>query len=139
MEYNRAFLDQINSNPLYTAMGIQVEDVKNGNARSSLRPKPEICWPFPQQPHGGVLFTLMDTTMAWAIVSQLDSGYNCTTVHLDIQFILPARGDLFTCIAWTTHRTGRMSFVRADVHDPHKNLLASGQATFRVIQMDLFK
>jgi uncharacterized protein (TIGR00369 family) len=139
MEFNQAFFDKINANALYCALGIRVEHVSNGRARSSLKPEFQICWPFADQPHGGVLFTLMDTTMAWAIMSQLDDGYNCTTIHLDIQFILPAKGALFTCTAWNTHRTGRLSFVRGDIHDSQQRLLASGQATFRIVKLDLFR
>ncbi len=131
------FIDQINKNTLYATLGIRIEEVKDGKAHSLLKPKSQVCWPFPAQPHGGILFTLMDTTMAWAVMSQLESGYTCTTVQLDIQFVSPAKADHFTCYAWNTHRTGRMSFVRADIHNPQKQLLASGQATFRIIQKDL--
>jgi acyl-coenzyme A thioesterase PaaI-like protein len=63
---------------------------------------------------GGVLFTLMDTTMAWAAWSQLDEGYNCATVNLDIHYTLPAKSDSFLCTAWNTHKTKRISFMRAD-------------------------
>jgi uncharacterized protein (TIGR00369 family) len=139
VQFDQAFINQVNQNPLYTVLGIQVEEVKTGHAHAVLRPKPDVCWPFPKQPHGGILFTLMDTTMAWAVISQLDSGYNCTTVHMGVQYTAPATTDHFICHAWTTHRTGRMSYVRADIHNPHKQLLATAQATFRIIRSDLFK
>ncbi len=137
MKITATYLDRMNANSLYNTLGIRVEDAQNGKAKARLTPRVEICWPFAGQPHGGVLFTFMDTTMAWAVMSQLESGYTCTTVQLDIQFVSPAKADHFTCYAWNTHRTGRMSFVRADIHNPQKQLLASGQATFRIIQKDL--
>ena len=137
MQVTEKLLSQMNANSLYHTLGIRVEEAMRGKARARLTPKSDICWPFPGQPHGGILFTLMDTTMAWAVLSQLDSGYNCATVNLNIHYTMPAKGDVFMCTAYTTHQTGRFSFVRADIHDVHGQLLAMGQAAFRIIQMEL--
>ena len=139
MQITTAILDQMNTNSLYQAVGIQIESAGGGKAQSRLQTNPDLCWPFPQQPHGGVLFTLMDTTMAWAVLSQLDSGLNCTTVNLDIHYTLPAKGKFFVCSAWSTHKTGRTSFVRADIHNSKNELVSMGQATFRIIPVDLPK
>ena len=137
MKITATRLSRMNDNSLYHTIGIRVEDAQNGKAKARLAPNARICWPFPGQPHGGVLFTFMDTTMAWAVLSQLDSGYNCTTVNLDIHYTLPAKGKSFTCSAWSTHQTGRSSFVRADIYDAAGQLVAMGQATFRIIQTEL--
>jgi len=139
MNITKAVLDQMNRNPLYHVMGIQVQEAHAGKARGQLQPKSAICWPFPQQPHGGVLFTLMDTTMAWAVWSQLDDGYNCATVNLDIHYTLPAKSDSFLCTAWSTHKTKRISFLRADIQNSKGQLVAMGQGTFRTIPADLLK
>ncbi|MGD2186178.1 MAG: PaaI family thioesterase [Desulfobacterales bacterium] len=139
MEITAAIMDQINTNSLYNAFGIKIEKAGDGKATSRLKPNSELCWPFAEQPHGGVLFTLMDTTMAWAVWSQLDSGFNCTTINLDIHYTMPAKGGFFACSAWSTHKTGRTNFVRADIHDRDDQLVAMGQATFRIIPIDLLK
>ncbi len=139
MEITATILDQLNVNSLYQAIGIQIEAAEDGKARSRLIPKPALCWPFPEQPHGGVLFTLIDTTMAWAIWSQLESGFNCTTINIDIHYTRPAKSDAFVCTAWSTHKTGRSSFVRADIHNSNGELVAMGQGTFRIIPVDLLK
>ncbi|MGD9076635.1 MAG: PaaI family thioesterase [Desulfobacteraceae bacterium] len=139
MEITKELLDQMNDNGVYETMGIRIEKANDGKAHSHLRPAPELCWPFPGQPHGGVLFTLMDATMAWAVLSQVDSGQNCATISTDIQYTNPARGDRFTCVAWTTHRTGRLGFVRAEISDAKGQLVAMGQATFRIMNMDLVR
>jgi uncharacterized protein (TIGR00369 family) len=131
------FLDRINQNPLYQTLGIRIAEADGGKARSHLEPQVRVCWPFYGQPHGGVLFTLMDTTMAWAIQSRLDPGYSCTTVNLDIQYTLPAKGQRFDCEAWITHRSGRLNFIRAEIRGSQGELLAMGQATFRTIQSDV--
>ena len=137
MEISTAILDKLNTNSLYQTLGIRIEAAEGGKARSRLISQPALCWPFPEQPHGGVLFTLIDTTMAWAIWSQLDPGFNSTTVNIDIHYIRPAKSDVFVCTAWSTHKTGRSSFVRADIHNPNGELIAMGQGTFRIISVDL--
>ena len=139
MEITTNILDEMNANSLYRTIGIQVEWAGDGKARSRLDPKPALCWPFDGQPHGGVLFTLMDTTMAWAVWSQLEAGFNCATINIDIHYIKPAKSDLFVCTAWSTHKTGRSSFVRADIHDSNGELVSMGQGTFRIITLDLLK
>lgn len=139
MKITTAILDQMNANSLYQTLGIQIEEASAGRARSRLKPEPAVCWPFPKQPHGGVLFTLIDTTMAWAVWSRLAAGYNCTTINIDIHYIQPAKNDGFVCSAWCTHKTGRSAFVRADIHDSQDQLVAMGQGTFRIIPVDLLK
>jgi uncharacterized protein (TIGR00369 family) len=136
MELSKSLLDRMNDNPLYRSLGIRLEEAAEGRARSCLTPKAEVCWPFPDQPHGGILFTLMDTTMAWAVQSLLESGLACTTVDLHIQYLAPAKGGHLFCRAWTTRQTKRLAFVRADILDSGDHPLASGQATFRIMKMD---
>lgn len=135
MRIENDVIERMNTNPLYQTVGIALSFAQDGEAIATLKPRPDICWPFENQPHGGMLFTLMDTTMAWAIQSKLESGFSCTTIDLSIRYILPARGDTFSCKAQTIHQTGRLSFVCADITDDQDNVIASGQATFRIIKM----
>ncbi len=133
MEFNREIIQQVNQNPLYRAMGINIASADGGIVTSTLEPAPEMCWPFPGQPHGGVLFTLMDTTMAWAAISGQDEGGSCTTIHLDIQYSRPARGDRFFCRAEVVSQTKRTSFISAVITDIDESVLAMGQGTYRIL------
>jgi len=130
MHIDKETLSSVNANPLYQATGIRVEEASEGKARCRLEPTHMDCWPTAGQPHGGILFTLMDTTMAWAVISKLDPGANCATVQSDIHYMKPASGTLFFCSARVTHQSKRLSFVQAEIHDSNDNLLSSGQATF---------
>lgn len=137
MLFTEQTISQVNDNSLYNMLGIRMEKASEGRARSRLEPNPEACWPFPGQPHGGILFTLMDTTMAWAVLSQLTSEHSCSTINLDIHYTRPAKGNLFYCTAETSHQTTRYSFVRAEIHDADGKLMALGQATFAIIEMEI--
>lgn len=136
MQITRDVIERMNANALYRTVGIELIEAADGEALSVLVPRPETCWPFPQQPHGGMLFTQMDTTMAWAVQSALQSGLSCTTVDLNIHYILPARGGRFSCRARVVHQTGRLSFVRAEITAGDDRIISAGQAAFRIIKMD---
>ena len=137
MEFSSEEMSRLNSNSLYQALGIVVEEAKGGKARSNLRPVSAFCWPFEGQPHGGVLFTLMDTTIAWAGLTKLEWGHNCATINLDIQYTKRAGGDILTCQAWITHQATRIIYVRADILDEEGQLVATGQGTFKAIKAPL--
>ncbi len=130
MEIGKQFLDQVNENPLYTLLGIRIDTVENGTVRSSLKAAPGTCWPVDGQPHGGVLFTLMDTTMAWAAIVQPEV-MDVTTVHLDIQYLRAARNGPWSCEARAVHRTSRTCFLRAEIRDSTGEPVAMGQGTYR--------
>jgi uncharacterized protein (TIGR00369 family) len=138
VEITAEFLKLLNRNSLYETLGIRIESAGGGRALARLEPRPEVCWPFAGQPHGGILFTVADTTMACAVLSELEVGQNCTTIDLNLHYTAPAKGAYFLCRAQTAHRTGRLSFVRAEILDPHARVLALGQAVFRIIKMDNF-
>ena len=69
-----SYLERLNAGPLYRAIGITMERAADGRARSSMAPAEALCWPFPGQPHGGILFTQMDTTMAIAVLAAVERG-----------------------------------------------------------------
>ncbi|RJX33844.1 MAG: PaaI family thioesterase [Desulfarculus sp.] len=133
MDFSREELAGLNNNSLYHALGIEVLEAAGGRARGILRPEPAGCWPFNGQPHGGVLFTLMDTTMAWAVISLLERGKSCATVSMEVQYTQRALGGEFICEAWTTFQTGRLVYTRADVKNQEGGLIATSQAAFRVV------
>jgi uncharacterized protein (TIGR00369 family) len=133
MKYPPESIARFNANPLYRAIGIRLDEVADGSARATLDPTADVCWPTPGQPHGGILFTTMDTTMAFAALSTASHDSGCATVDCNIQYPAPARHGPFACRAATTHRTGRTVFVRAEIVDARGALVAIGQATFRII------
>jgi len=134
LDYDEAHVARLNDNPLYRALGIRVERVAGGAARATLSPTVAACWPMPKQPHGGVLFTLVDTTTAWAAMSHGDEGDGCVTVDCSIQYPAPARDGPFVCVATTTRRSGRTVFMRAEVLDANSVPVALAQATFRLLK-----
>ena len=133
MEITPQFVAKINKNSLYTLLGIRIEKAESGRAESRLDANPHVCWPVPGQPHGGILFTLMDTTMGWAALAS-EGIQDGVTIHLDIHYVNPARGEPLTCVAWVIHRTGRTCFMQAEIRGSDGALVATGQSTYRVFK-----
>ena len=74
MIFSATRISELNVNPFYKAVGIRLESVADGAAQSVLQPGPDMCWPTAGRPHGGVLFTVLDTTMAFAAMSNGEPG-----------------------------------------------------------------
>jgi acyl-CoA thioesterase len=137
MEISGTALQELNNNPLYRTVGLRVEKAFDGKAKSCLTPNPNVCWPFPGQVHGGILATVMDTTMAWAVFSKLEQDLNCTTINLDIQYIHPAKQPPLYCSAETSEYTRRLCFARSEIRNADGQILAAAQGTFRIIHATL--
>ena len=134
MEFTRQDLDRISDNPLYKTLGIEVVRVGDDRAETEMRPPVGVCWPFEGQPHGGMLFTQIDTTMAWAVLTDCDRDQNCATIDISIQYTSRARKGPFACRAEVIHRTGRMAYTRAEVFDAEGTMVAAANGVFRVVK-----
>lgn len=132
MRFDDARLAHLNDNPLYLTLGIRLDSADDGVAQSTLTPQPSVCWPSLGQPHGGVLFTLVDTTMAFAAISTAPDGSGCATVDASIQYPAPARHGPFTCRTEAPARAGRTVFIRAEVRDAQGAVVALAQGSFRI-------
>ena len=137
MKFSTGDIERLNDNTLYNTLGISIEGVGDGEALSRLRPNKDLCWPFEGQPHGGILFTLMDTTMAWAVLSRVDEGYNCATINLGIQYTDRAQGESFLCRSRILQKGARIVHARGEIFADDERLVAVGQGSFRIIKAPL--
>lgn len=134
MEFSADTLARLNDHPLYAALGVRIDHCDGGKARATLAPTANACWPSPGSPHGGVLFTVIDTTMAWAAMSLAGDDESVATVDCSIQYPAPATHGPFTCEATSVRKTGRTVFMRAEIVDGRGGVVALGQGTFRIIR-----
>jgi len=125
-------LDELNDNPLYRSMGIRITSVADGRVCAQLRPEAAMCWPDEGQPHGGVLFTLLDTTMATVVMTGGYEHASCSTISMDVQYLAPAVSPTFACAATMERRGGRVCFVRGTISDHSGEVVALGQGSFRI-------
>ncbi len=125
-------LEEINDNAFYKALGLALTDRTETSVSSQMRPTSQMCWPSPGQPHGGVLFCQLDTTMATAVMTGAHLEAQCSTVDLSVQYLAPALGPVFHCLATVQRRGRRLTFIRGQIEDDNGETIAVAQGTFRV-------
>lgn len=119
--------------PFMRLLGVQREYSKDGHARLTLDPQPELGNVIGAV-HGGVVVTLLDVAMASAAVSRLDFTRTAVTLNLDTSFIEPGRGRL-TADGEVIEQDGSVAMCRASVTDANGRLVAQGLGSFRYLPL----
>ena len=80
--------------------------------------------------HGGVTATLIDTAMAYAVITCLNETEKASTVDLTVHYLRPHSEGAFKCTAKVV-RAGRKVFtVSADVFNQQGKLFATAISTY---------
>ncbi|MNH85925.1 putative esterase [compost metagenome] len=81
--------------------------------------------------HGGVLSSLMDQVMGFAVIAAKDGRQGVTT-HLNVNFLAPmGLGELYVT-AYPVHETYRTLTLHAEIRDEQEVLGCMATATFRL-------
>jgi uncharacterized protein (TIGR00369 family) len=79
--------------------------------------------------HGGMVSTLLDTAMGGACWTLLEDGETFLTADLHVEFLRAARPGLLRADGRVVHRTKRVVFCAAELHDASGVHLASARCT----------
>jgi uncharacterized protein (TIGR00369 family) len=79
--------------------------------------------------HGGMVATLLDTSMGYVCVSQLGEEDMFLTADLHVEFYRVAAPGLLRAEAEVVHRSKRAVFCAASLYDADRVLLASARCT----------
>ncbi len=123
--------DQI-VNPLFNFLGVEVVKITTDRAILRLPVKPELLQGGGIAA-GGILATLLDETMAHAVLAGNEPGDHTTTVDISVSYFRPVNkhADL-VCEARVTKRGKRVVFAKAVVrNDGHE--AARATASFLII------
>lgn len=83
---------------------------------------------YPGRMHGGIVTTLIDEAMGWAVYGAQQWG---ATARLSVRFRRPVLLDQRLRIeAWVTNNRSRLMELRAEMRDEAGALLADGEGTF---------
>jgi len=84
--------------------------------------------------HGGVYFTLMDTTMGRAVLGALPPGHACATIEMQTRFHKAAAMGTLTARADVISAGRRVAHVRATTTGSDGNVVASATASFALFE-----
>lgn len=123
--------------PVAGLVGYRLVSVTEGRTLFELAPRHCHTNPF-DTIHGGILSTLMDTTMTTAVWSTLEPGQIVSTMALNINFTRPVRIDsgILSCEGRSIHVGRRTATAEGRLTDARGRLCAHGTATCAVLSIE---
>jgi acyl-CoA thioesterase len=84
--------------------------------------------------HGGVIATLMDTSLGLAAATKAPNGLDVVTAQINVNFIRPAwEGELLEALAEVRHSGRRTAVVTGEIRTESGTLVATGSATMMFV------
>lgn len=110
-------------------IGMKLVDLQPSAATVQIEMRDEL-----RQPHGilhgGVTATLIDTAMAYAVITCLTETEKASTVDLTVHYLRPHSEGAFACTAKVVRAGRKVLTVSADVFNEHGKLFATAISTY---------
>ena len=119
--------------PYATFLGLELGEMKPGEAclhldvRDELRQNQGVV-------HGGAVASLIDTTSAFAVVTQLEPNERVTTTDLTIHYLRPVTAGRLSATARTVRAGRRLFVLSVEVVDDQQKLVATAVTTYIKLQ-----
>jgi uncharacterized protein (TIGR00369 family) len=130
--FEKALRLSVEAAPVYNLLQIRLDRIDTGFAsfrmpfRSELTQVNAIV-------HGGVIATLADTAVAFALMTLTERGGKVATVEFKINFLASVdRGEMIA-EARVVHKGKRLALAEMEVKDETGRLIAKGTATYVII------
>ncbi|MGH9930425.1 MAG: PaaI family thioesterase [Pyrinomonadaceae bacterium] len=115
--------------PYAHLLGIELDDISKGAATLGLHVRKELTQNHGVV-HGGAIASLIDTAMAFAIISLLAPRERVTTVDLTISYLRPLTKGRITAVAKVVRAGRRLFVVSADVFGADGELATTALSTY---------
>lgn len=80
--------------------------------------------------HGGVIFTLLDTALGRAVITELPEGRGCATVECKVNYFRPVQTGSLRAIGRLVNLSRRTGYAEGEVTDDEGRLIARASGTF---------
>lgn len=128
-EQKQRAADSIRNLPFAKMIGMELVDMRTDEAVIKIEMRDELRQPAGVL-HGGVTATLIDTAMAYAVITRLAEGERASTVDLTVHYLRPHTEGTFTCTAKIVRAGKRIFTVSADVANEQGKLIATAVSTY---------
>lgn len=119
----------LNNQPFARMIGMHLVDLRPGEAVIKIDMRDDLRQPAGLL-HGGVTAALIDTAMAYAVITRLAEGERASTVDLTVHYLRPHTEGIFTCTAKVVRAGKRIFTVSADVVNEQEKLIATSISTY---------
>ena len=84
--------------------------------------------------HGGVIYSMADTTMGGAVHSKLTEGELCATIEIKITYLFPASDADLHCKSTVLKKGARVAMLESDVFSGDR-LVAKATGSFAIFKL----
>jgi uncharacterized protein (TIGR00369 family) len=118
--------------PFTELLGVQLIEMTKERAVVSLQRRPDLLnsW---GATHGGVLMTMLDLVMSWAVRGHYGVVGGVLTVDLSVGFMKGSFGEKVMAEGKVLHGGKSTAFCEAAARDDQGNLLAKAIGTFKLL------
>jgi uncharacterized protein (TIGR00369 family) len=118
--------------PFTEHLGVQLLESNKEHALVSLKKRPELLnsW---GATHGGVIMTMLDLVMSWAVRGHYGVAGGVLTVDMSVGFMKGSFGDNVTAEGRVLHGGKSTAFCEAEARDESGALLAKAIGTFKLL------
>lgn len=137
LDYLRSIKEgKIQPPPAAKLIGYRLLEIEPGRTVFGLEPAEYHFNPFTTV-HGGIVSTLLDTTMISTILSTLAIGFGCSTLELKVNFVRPIRikTGLIRCEGRIIHMGKTIGIAEGRVTDQEERLYAYGVCTSSIFKI----
>ncbi len=124
--------DRFSNAPIGNLLGFQVEP-DNGGPTIVRLPVGPFVHNSMGRVHGGAIAVIADASMGVAFGRTLEPGQEFSTMSLNVEFMRPIRQGELVASAVVVQRGLRIGFVRCEIHDQRKKLIATATCTCTLI------
>lgn len=121
--------EALNKAPFPKLLGLELVDLKFGEAILKLKMRDELRQPYGLL-HGGATASLIDTATAFALISCQTENEQSTTVDLTVHYLRPHTEGEVVCTAKIVRAGRRISTVSAEVVNEEGKLIATALSTY---------
>ena len=121
--------DAVKSTPYLKLLGIELVEIEPEKVVMQLEMREELRQPHGLL-HGGATASLIDTAMAFAVITRLTEDEKASTVDLTVQYLRPHTDGKIVCAAKVLRAGKRLLFVSAEVVNEQGKLIATALSTY---------
>ena len=118
--------------PYLNLIGMELVDVNPGEAIVRLKMRNDLRQPHGLL-HGGATASLVDTAMAFALVTVLAENEKASTIDLTIHYLRPVINETVICTAKVVKAGKRISTLSAEVVNEKGKLVATSLSSYTKI------
>jgi len=130
--YERALRRAVDAAPIYQLLQIRLEHIDTGFARFRMPFRKELTQAYGVV-HGGLIATLADTAVAFAMMTLIQPGEKVTTAEFKINFFSAVTGGEMFGEAQAVYTGKRLVVADMEVKNETGQLIAKGMATYAII------